>query len=231
MTRKAFEHALAELQESVVTLGAMADQATAQAVKALTERDFEMSRILIQQDRQIDERRYAIEAEALMLIATQGPIASDMRLLAASIFIANELERIADYAKGIAKVNLRIGDEPLMKPLVDIPRMSEIARDMVRRSLDAYVQRDEKLARAIIPDDDQVDALYDQVYAELMTFILQDPQKIRQANRLLQAAHNLERAADRATNICERVIYCVTGQLLDSGWELKEKRRAADNGS
>jgi phosphate transport system protein len=219
MSRKIFDQALGQLQESVLTLGAMAEGAQARSVELLQKRDFEASRDLIQQDRIIDEKRYAVEADALTLIATQAPLARDMRAIAAGIFIANELERIADYAKGIARVNLRIGDEQLIKPLVDLPRMAALGQKMLKRSLQAYLQCDAEAARAIILEDDAVDARYDQVYAELMTLIMADPSKMRQANLLLMAAHNLERTADRATNVCERVIYVATGELLDAGWE------------
>jgi phosphate transport system protein len=219
MSRRLFEQWLAKLQENVLTLGALAEQTIGQSVALLQQRDFEGARELIQQDRAIDARRYAIEADALTLIVTQQPIARDMRTIAAAIFIANELERIADYAKGIARVNIRIGDEALLKPLTDIPAMAAAGQKMLHRSLQAYVGCDVTLARAIILEDDAVDALYDQIYAELMTRIMETPAKMRQANLLLMAAHNLERTADRATNICERVIYIATGELQDTGWE------------
>lgn len=219
MTRKLFEQSLIELQNDILGLGEVVEKALARSVSLLQQRDLEGSRVLIEEDRIIDERRYAIEAQALGLIATQQPTAGDMRTLAAALFISNELERIGDYAKGIARVNIRIGPVPLMKPLVDIPRMAAKGGEMLHLALEAYAQRDAALARAIIPQDDAVDALYDQVYAELMTLVFEDLSKIRQANLLLMAAHHLERAADRATNVCERVIYVVTGQLLDTGWE------------
>jgi phosphate transport system protein len=219
MSRTLFEQSLAALQASILALGHMVEEALVHSVDLLEQRDLEGAQRLIEGDRVIDEKRYAIEAEALVLIATQAPMAGDMRTLAAALFIANELERIGDYAKGIARVNVRIGSDPLMKPLIDIPRMVVVSQDMLHRSLEAYARRDVALARAIIPEDDVVDALYDQIYAKLMTLVFEDMSKIRQANMLLMAAHNLERAADRATNICERVIYVVTGELLDTGWE------------
>jgi phosphate transport system protein len=219
MSRNLFEQSLAELQANILALGDMVEGALVHSVDLLEQRDLEGSQQLIEGDRVIDEKRYAIEAEALTLIATQAPMATDMRTLAAALFIANELERIGDYAKGIARVNVRIGPGPLIKPLIDIPPMVVVSQDMLHRSLEAYARRDVALARAIIPEDDEVDALYGQIYAELMTLVFEDMSKIRQANLLLMAAHNLERAADRATNICERVIYVVTGQLLDTGWE------------
>ncbi len=147
----------------------------------------------------------------------QQPMAGDMRMIAAALFIANELERIGDYAKSLARVNIRIGDEPLMKPLIDMPRMVAQTESMLGRALQAFVTGNINLAHEVIREDEIVDDLYDQVYAELMTLIMQDTSKIRQANLLLMGAHNLERAADRCTNICERVIYWVTGKLIDAG--------------
>jgi phosphate transport system protein len=219
VSRRGYNEALKQVEDDILFLASMVEDALTRSVKLLKERDFEGSYELIDRDRSIDGRRYAVEAETVTLLATQQPAAGDMRALTAAMFIANELERIADYAKGIARVNLRIGEEPLMKPLVIIPRMAEIAVSMVNRALVAYVRQDIDLAQAIILEDEAVDALYEQFYAELMTLLIQDPSKMRQANLVLMAAHNLERTADRATNICERVIFCVTGQLTDTGWE------------
>ena len=147
MSRRLFEQWLAKLQEDVLTLGALANEANGRSITLLQERDIEGARELIQQDRELDARRYMIEADGLSLIATQQPLARDMRSIAAAIFIANELERIGDYAKGIARVNLRIGDEPLIKPLIDLPAMAVAAQKMLQRSLQAYVACDETLAR------------------------------------------------------------------------------------
>lgn len=217
--RHAFEAALQALQDDILVLGDRVEKALLASVDALKARDFTASRALIAQDKSIDAMRYKIEGDALTLIATQQPMARDMRTIAAALIIANELERIGDYAKGIARINLKIGEEPLMKPLIDIPRMAEIGQKMVHRSLEAFVSRNLELAEAVIQDDELVDALYDQVYSEVLTLLFDNVKQIRQGNLLVMAAHNLERAADRATNICERVIYCVTGQLKDSGWE------------
>lgn len=219
MSRTSFEMQLAKLQEDVLALGSMVQEALLESMEYLKARDIASSRALVQRDRIIDDKRYAIEADALALIAMQQPMAGDMRMIAAALFIANELERIGDYAKSLGRVNVRIGDEPLMKPLIDMPRMTEQTESMLSRALHAFVSRDVDLARAVIREDEIVDDLYDQIYAELMTLIMQDVSKIRQANLLLMGAHNLERAADRCTNICERVIYCVTGKLIDAGWE------------
>jgi phosphate transport system protein len=215
MPRQAFDRELERLQGDVLALGSMAEKALLESVAALKRRDLEASQRLITRDRIVNEKRFAIEADCISLIATQQPMAKDLRILAAVLEIVTELERIADYAKGIAKINLMMGFEPLIKPLVDIPRMAEKAQDMLHRALDAFVRQDVALARAIPQEDDEVDGLYNQVYRELMTYIIADPSIIQQANYLLWVAHNLERAADRVSNICERVIFTVTGEMLE----------------
>ena len=149
----------------------------------------------------------------MILIATQQPMAHDLRLLASIMEIISELERMGDYAKGIANINIRMGEEPLLKPLIDIPRMAQIGTDMLHRSLTAFINEDVETAKSIPVEDDQVDALYNQIYRELMTFILQDPKTIERANWLLWVAHNLERVADRVTNICERTLFIATGEF------------------
>jgi phosphate transport system protein len=225
MLRQTFEDELQHLQDEVLMLGSMVEDALTDSVECLRKRDMERSRQLIADDRFINEKRFAIEADTLTLIATQQPIAGDLRVLASVLEIAAELERMGDYAKGIANINLMIGEEPLLKPLVDIPRMAVLARDMLHRALEAFIQRDVELAQAIPAEDDEVDALYNQVYRELATYILSNPRNIEQANYLLWAAHNLERTADRVTNICERVVFTVTGQMAEissggSGYQL-----------
>ena len=223
MPRETFEQELQRLQDEVLVLGSMVEEAITDSIAALKQRDKVASRRLIAQDRLINKKRFDIESDALMLIATQQPMAGDLRTLAAVLDIASEMERIGDYAKGIAKINLMIGQEPLIKPLVDLPAMAAKARDMLHRALDAFARRDADLARAIPAEDDQVDALYNQVYRELITLILEEPHRIGQANYLLWAAHNLERAADRVTNICERVIFTVTGKMMELDVEEGEK--------
>jgi len=217
MPRQAFDHELQRLQDEVLVLGNMVENALIESVQLLKQRDFEGSRRLIAEDRCINERRFAIEDDALALIATQQPMAGDLRTLAAVLEIITELERMGDYAKGIARINLMIGEKPLLKPLIDIPRMAEKARDMLHRALDAFVRRDVDLARAIPADDDEVDHLYNQVYRELLTLIMSDPRNIEQANYLLWVAHNLERTADRVINLCERVVFTVTGEMAELG--------------
>jgi phosphate transport system protein len=216
MTREAFDRELQHLQDEVVVLGSLVEEAIVESVELLKRRDTDGARRLIAQDqRVINEKRFAIELEALTVIATQQPMAGDLRVLAAVIEIAHELERMGDYAKGIAKINLMMGDEPLLKPLIDVPLMADKGRDMLHRALEAFVRRDADLARAIPQDDDQVDALYNQVYRELLALMMANPRDIDRATYLLWVAHNLERTADRVANICERVIFMVTGEMVE----------------
>ena len=215
MTRETFDRELNRLQKELISLGEMVEQAIKESINCLKNQDMDESRRLISNDKHINQKRFAIESDTLVAIATQQPMAGDLRTLAAILEIATELERMGDYAKGIAKIALMIGDQPLLKPLIDIPRMAEIACDMLHQSLEAFVQRDLEHARAIPDKDDEVDALYDQVNRELLTYIISDTKTIEQANYLLWAAHNLERTADRVTNICERTIFTVTGEISE----------------
>jgi phosphate transport system protein len=216
-TRRTFDQELNRLQDQVLVLGSLVEEALVQSVATLKQRDFAGSQRLIAADRALNQRRYAIEGEALTLIATQQPMAGDLRLLAAILEIAGELERMGDYAKGIARINLMIGEQPLVKPLIDLCLMADKVRDMLHQALVSFVQRDVGLARVIPAGDDEIDGLYRQIYRELLTHIMEDPQVIEQANQLLWVAHNLERAADRVTNLCERVVYTVTGELVELG--------------
>ena len=213
MIRVTFDRELQYLQDEMLAMGSMVENALTDAVECLKQRDFEGSRRIVEQDHLINQKRFEMEEEVLVLIATRQPLASDLRFLAAILEIVGELERIGDYAKGIAKINCLIGDEPLLKPLIDVPLMAQKAKSMLHQALDAFIERDVELARAIPKQDDEVDGLYDQVYRELMTYIMANPRNLEQANYLLWAAHNLERAADRVTNLCERVIFTVTGEM------------------
>jgi len=211
MPRQKFEHDLCGLQEEIVELGAMAERAIGESVQTLKNHDVVRARSLIEADLLINEKRYAIENAALTLIATQQPMAGELRLLAAILEIASELERMADYAKGIANIAVMIGSEEFIKPLIDIPRMAAKAGDMLHRSLEAFIRQDVELARAIPKEDAEVDALYAQTYREIITYITAHPEAIDQATHLMWAAHNLERVADRVGNICERIVFSVTG--------------------
>ena len=215
MPRTVLETELKNLKAQVLKLGQMVGDAMLAAIEALKHRDMESARKIMEADRDINALRFEIERATLIVIATQQPLAHDLRLLASILDIAGELERMGDYAKGIAKINILMGDKPLLKPLIDLPRMADIATDMLRQALVAFNHDDAEAARAIPQRDDEVDALYNQIYRELMTFMIQDPKTIDQANYLLWAAHNVERLADRVTNICERTIFTATGEIVE----------------
>ena len=217
MLRLDLDRQLGQLQQEVVSLAEIVDKATMRAVDALKRRDLVESQQVVQEDDYIDQKRYEIEDRCIDLIATQQPMARDLRAIIALLHITVELERMGDYAEGISKISLLMGEEAPLKPLIDIPRMAEKATFMLRNSIDSLVSRDVVKANQVLQDDDEVDDLYDQVYRELLVFMLQDPQTIQRATYLLWAAHDLERIADRATNIAERVIYLVTGKLVESG--------------
>ncbi|HZO26165.1 MAG TPA: phosphate signaling complex protein PhoU [Chloroflexota bacterium] len=210
-SRATFDRQLHTLQDETLLLGSMVEKAIELSVDALTRLDADLARRIIDDDKRINAQRYQLEETAVRLIAMQQPLAGDLRLIASVIHISTDLERMGDYAAGIAKIVVMHGDLPPVKPLIDIPRMAELSCSMLRRSLDAFVRRDVDAARSLIGEDDAVDALYDQVYRELLTFMIEDPKLIQRATWLLWAAHNVERIADRTTNICERVIYMVTG--------------------
>ena len=213
--RTALEKELERLQDELIDLGAMVERTIIESVEILKKQQIEAGRRLIADDSEINRRRYAIETDTLVLIARQQPMAKDLRTLAAILEIATELERIADYSKGIAKISVQLGSKLLIKPLVDIPRMAELASDMLHRALLSFVGRDAETARLIPAEDRQIDALYDQIYRELMTYVLSDPRNIDGVSHLMWVAHNLERAADRVVNICERVIFTVTGEFVE----------------
>ncbi len=213
MPRETFDQDLKALQDEVLKLGNMVESALVRSVDILKQQDLTEARRLIVNDKYINEKRFKIEENVLTLIATQQPMARDMRSLAGVLEIVTELERMGDYAKGIAKICLLIGEEPFIKPLIDIPLMAEKARSMLQRALDAFVNRDVEAARKIPEQDDEVDALYNQVYRELLTLIMSNPHNIDQSTYLLWVAHNLERTADRVINICERVVFTVTGEM------------------
>jgi phosphate transport system protein len=208
---------LNQLQQEVVSLAEIVDKAVIRAVDALKRRDLVESQQIVREDDYIDQKRYEIEERCIDLIATQQPMARDLRTIIALLHITVELERMGDYAEGISKISLMMGENPPLKPLIDIPRMADKATQMLRDSMDALVSRDVVKANQVLQDDDEVDALYDQVYRELLVFMIQDPNTIQKATYLLWAAHDLERIADRATNIGERVIFLVTGKMVEGG--------------
>ena len=216
MVRADFDRNLKLLQEELLLLGGLVEKAIVDAIEALKTRDIELSHKVVSQDDIIDQKTNQIEEKAIDLIATQQPIAIDLRTLMSVIHISVELERMGDYAEGIGKIGIMMGNDPPVKPLVDIPKMATKSSDMLKRSLDALVKRDPALARQVCEDDDEVDNLYDQIYKDLIALMISDPTTTQRATYLMWVAHDLERIADRATNIAERVIFLVTGQLATS---------------
>ena len=215
--RTAFHKRLREIQDDILALGSIVSKALLRSIDALRNRDLELAHQIIADDQKINDKRFEIEEKCIGIIATQQPMASDLRIIIAILNITTEIERIGDYAVGIARIVIMIGDEPPLKPLIDIPRMAEQTVDMLRRSLDAFINRDAEAAKKISSEDDLVDHLYDQVFRELLIFMAEDPKTITRATRLMWTAHNLERAADRVTNICERVVFVVTGRMQEMG--------------
>jgi phosphate transport system protein len=215
--RTTFHKKLREIQGDVLAMGSMVEKAIARSITALKERDLNLAEQVINDDVKVNQKRFEIEEKCIHLIATQQPMASDLRTIISALNIVSEVERIGDHAEGIAKIVLMIGDEPPLKPLIDIPRMTEKTVDMLHRSLDTFINGDASAARKIVAEDDEVDNLYDQVFRELLTFMAEDPKTITRATRLIWVAHNLERSADRVTNICERVVYMVTGKMEEIG--------------
>jgi len=216
MLRTEYHRDLRTLQDDLLSLGSMVEKAVDKSLSALKNRDMALAQEVIDEDDAIDEKRFALEEQCIDLIATQQPLASDLRALITVLHVSVELERMGDYAEGIAKISVAMGDEPPLKPLIDIPRMADRCVDMLRRSLDALVNRDIDAAYQICDDDDEVDDLYDQVYRELLVYMMTDPGAIRRATYLLWVAHDLERIADRATNIAERVVFLATGRLTET---------------
>ena len=215
--RSTFHKRLREIQDDILVMGSMVSKAILRSIEALKTRDLALARQIIADDQKINHERFEIEEKCIQLIATQQPVASDLRIIVAVLNIISEVERIGDYAEGIAKIAIMIGDEPPLKPLIDIPRMAEQTVDMLRRSLDAFVNHDADTARKIATEDDLVDNLYNQVFRELLVFMMEDPRTVTRATRLMWVAHNLERGADRVTNICERVVFVVTGKMEEIG--------------
>jgi phosphate transport system protein len=215
--RTTYHKKLREIQDDVLAMGSMVDKALSRAMEALKKRDVATAKQVITGDRKINEKRFNIEEKCIQLIATQQPMASDLRNIICVLNVVTDLERIGDHAEGIGKIVVMIGDEPPLKPLIDLPRMTDKTVGMLRRSLDAFINHDADAAREIIAEDDAVDSLYEQVFHDLLIFMAEDPRTITRATRLLWVAHNLERSADRVTNICERVVFCVTGKMQEIG--------------
>ncbi len=216
MPRQTLDYQLETLTDNLLALGSMVEQATLDSIRALKQRDMVEARRIYKQDEIINAKRFEVETRAITTMATQQPIVGrDLRMLASVLEVSTELERMGDYAKGIARITLLMGSQPPIKPLIDIPRMAEIAVHMLHQALGAFVEGDADLARRIPEQDAEVDALYNQVNRELLTYMIADPSIINRANYLMWVAHNLERMADRVSNICERAIYVATGELIE----------------
>jgi len=221
MVRSNFERELQKLRDQILTLGSQVSENIVQSVDVLQDRNIVAAQQLIAGDKEVNQKRINIMNEALILIATQQPMAGDMRLTAAAIEISGELERVNDYVKGIARIALMIDPEPLPDAMDGLPLMAQKTRDMLRKALDAASRNDAELARTIPAEDDEVDELFNETYRRLITFVGENPDKIELANHLEWAAHNLERAADRVTNICEWVVYMTTGEYIEMDSEIE----------
>jgi len=211
--RATFDQELQDLRDNLLRLGSMVDTAISRSIQALKERDQQLAQEIITDDEKINELRFKIEEDCVSIIARQQPAARDLRLIVAAMNIVLDLERMGDHAAGIATIVLRMGDQPLLKPLIDLPRMARISQDMLRYSLDALMSGDADEALAITRIDEEVDQLYNQIFRELISYMIEDPRTVTRAMYLLFCAHNVERIADRVTNICERVIFVSTGQM------------------
>ena len=214
MPREHYDQQLRSLQDDLLRLASLVEASIGRAIAALKNQDVDEARRVIADDDLIDRRQYDLEDKALLLIARQAPMAADLRMISAVISIASELERIGDYSEGIAKITIRGANEPLLKPLIDVPRMAELAQRMLREAVDAFVNRDVEAARKLVAEEAEVDELTTQVQNELLSYMLRDPRNVERALHLIFVAHNLERVADRTTNIAERLIFLVTGEIV-----------------
>ena len=216
MARETVERQLQLLLDQVLVLGSMVEQAVLDSLESLKRRDLAMARRIYEADLQVNEKRYSIESGCITLIATQQPMARDVRFLAAILEIITELERIGDYAKGICKITQLVSEEEIDPVLIyNLQQMAGLGLDMLRRSLDAFVAGDATIAREIPMEDNKVDELYNQIYHKLMEQMATDITTIDRANHMMWAAHNLERMSDRVTNICERIVYVATGEMKE----------------
>lgn len=214
-TRATLDRELTEINEGLLRIGSLVDAAIERSIQALARRDAALARQVDDDDAKVNALRFQVEEACLALIARQQPAASDLRAVLAAFSIVTDLERMGDHAAGIARTVIHMGDQPLLKPLIDLPRMAETCREMLRQSLQAYVERDAERARPIVAMDDVVDALYTQIFREILSFMVEDPHTTSRGLYLIFAAHNLERIGDRVTNIVERILFMASGEMRE----------------
>lgn len=224
MLRESYARALQELEEEMIELGNMVIRAISRSIETLKNLDVDEAQSIVEDDIYINQKRWQIEDRCIDLMATQQPVASELRRLIAILNIISELERMGDHAGGIAKIVISNDRKPWVKPLVDIPRMGEMITQMIRDALQAFVKRNEELARHISAQDDEIDLFTHQIYRELLTYMAEDPKTITSATYLIWVSHDLERIADRVTNICERTVYLITGQIEDLNVSVVKKK-------
>ena len=215
MSRFTLDQEIKLVQDEMLLLGSLAEQAILNAVDALRRRDVAAAKSIYAEDQKINSKHFAIENHILIIFATQSPLARDLRILAAMLEIITELERIGDYAKGIAKVAMRLADDETPIPIREISTMADKATSMLHRALGAFVSEDLAAAYAIPREDDEVDELYITIYRKIVQNMIKNPETIDHTNQILWVIHNLERTADRVTNICERIVFIVSGELLE----------------
>ena len=214
MTRERYHRIMHDVEQELLQMGEMVIVAIDRSIAALKNGDKTEAERIIADDARINRRRWEIENQCIQLFATQQPVAGDLREIVSFMDLITNLERMADHAKGIAKIVIMHDQQPLLKPLIDIPRMAEKASEMIRKSLIAFITQDVAAARCIIEMDSEVDAFFQQIFRELLTFMMEDPKTITRAIYLIWVSHNLERIADRTTNICERIVFLVTGENI-----------------
>jgi len=212
MIREGFSQELEELFQDILYMGGLVKKSIQKAVHSLKNQDLEAAREVIEKDDIIDDLELKIEEKCMSLIARQQPMARDLRRIGTALKIITDLERIADHSCNIARITLAIADEPHIKPLIDIPRMGQRAVDMLKKALEAFINEDVDLAYQVCNMDDEVDHLHSQIFRELLTYMIEDPRKIKQATHLLFASSYLERIGDYATNLGEWLIFMVTGE-------------------
>ncbi len=214
-TRARYDQNYAAIEDDILKMGSLVQDAIRNSIESLKQRDTHLAKEVIDRDLRINDLRFKIEEACLTLIATQQPTAGDLRAVVAAMNIVVDMERMADHASGIAKTVIRMGDEPLLKPLIDLPKMADLAREMLSGSLDAFIKRDAQTAIAIAPRDEEMDLLYKAIFDELVEIMAHKPGSVERATYLLWCAHNLERIGDRVINIIERVIFMTTGDMRE----------------